>query len=87
MALSKTFRCSPENAKKALAEMESLGANVEGNASGGTLRGDTLMGHFEGTYLHDGENLTLTITKKPPLIPESFLQGRLDDLAKRYGVA
>ena len=85
MALSKTFPCDAAAVSRILGEMKSLGAEVEGDDRSGKLVGDTMMGHFEGTYEHDGTNLTLAITKKPALIPESFLQGRLDELARKYG--
>jgi hypothetical protein len=85
MALTRTFKCSPQDLSRILEEVKSLGASVEGDARSGRLVGDTLMGHFEGTYEHDGESLTLAITKKPALIPESFLAGRLDEMARKYG--
>jgi hypothetical protein len=85
MALSKTFPCDAAAVGKILGELKSLGAEVEGSEQEGKLVGNTMMGHFEGTYRHDGTNLTLAITQKPALIPESFLQGRLDELARKFG--
>ncbi len=85
MTLSTTFPCDAASVGKILSELKSLGAEVQGDDRSGKLVGNTMMGHFEGTYEHDGTSLTLSITQKPALIPESFLQGRLDELARKFG--
>lgn len=84
MALSRTFDCKTDELDKILDEVRKLGAVVEGNPSSGTLTGQTPLGAFEGTYAHDGQQVTLTITKKPALIPDAFLENRLDEMARKY---
>lgn len=85
MTLSRTFACSADEVGEILDEVRKLGARVEGDTASGNLGGDTPLGRFEGIYAHDGERLTLTITKKPVLVPDSFLESRLDEIARKYG--
>ena len=84
MALSKTFKCDADKLSRILEEVKTFGVQVQGDDKTGKLVGETMMGHFEGTYAYDGENLTLTITEKPAMIPESFLEGRLEEMVKKY---
>jgi len=84
MALSRTFACNPAEMDKILDEVRKLGAIVDGDPAGGTLTGQTPLGAFEGSYAHDGQQVTLTITKKPALVPDGFLESRLDEMARKY---
>ena len=86
MAVSRVFTCGSENLARFLDEIRGFGIRVEGDAAAGRLIGDTPMGQFEGTYAHDAGRLTLTVTQKPALVPDSFLESRLDELARRYGM-
>jgi hypothetical protein len=85
MAASKTFRCGESRFQDILRELQSLGARVEGSEQAGTLAGETILGRFEASYSHDGDELTVTVTRKPSLVTDSFLQERLDKLAHKYG--
>ena len=87
MALSRTFPCSPAVVTRILEEVRKLGAQVEGDASAGKVTGDNFLGHFAGTYNYEDGSLTLEITAKPDSIPESLLANRLDEVARRHGLA
>ena len=87
MSLSRTFPCSADQVGRLLDMVREVGAQVEGDERTGRLAGDTFMGRFEGTYDWQPEQLTLTITRRPPLVTEAFLQARLDDMARRFGAS
>lgn len=87
MSLSRTFPCSAGQVSRLLDMVREFGAHVEGDAQAGRLAGDTFMGRFEGTYAWQADQLTLTITRRPPLVTEAFLNARLDDMARRFGAA
>ena len=84
MAASKTFRCGESRFRDILGELQSLGAQVQGSEREGILAGETILGRFEASYAHDGDALTVTVTRKPSLVTDSFLQYRLDKLAHKY---
>jgi hypothetical protein len=86
MALSRTFSCSPAVVDRILDEVRKLGAQVEGDESGGAVTGNTFLGHFAGSYSYRDGNLTLAITEKPASIPDAMLASRLDEVAKRHGL-
>ena len=83
MAASKTFRCGESRFKDILGELQSMGAQVQGDERAGMLSGDTILGRFEASYSLDGDKLTVTVTRKPGLVSDSFLQERLDKLARK----
>ncbi|MFQ5767216.1 MAG: hypothetical protein ACE5ID_04455 [Acidobacteriota bacterium] len=85
--LSRRFRCEASTVGSILEEVKALGATVEGDEHSGKLVGQTFIGRFEGTYHHDGEHLTLTITQRPSVISDDLLSNRLDELAQRYGLS
>ncbi|MFQ5669313.1 MAG: hypothetical protein ACE5HD_02195 [Acidobacteriota bacterium] len=85
MDLSTTFKCDAGRVPDIIKDLKALGAEVQGDGRSGTLKGATLVGIFEGAYRHDGESLTLTITRAPAALPPSFLKDRLRDVARRYG--
>lgn len=87
MSLSRTFPCSAGQVGRMLEMVRELGAEVDGDERTGRLAGNTFLGRFEGTYAWEADQLTLTITRRPPLVTESFLMARLDDMARRFGAA
>ncbi len=84
MALLRTFKCGPGELGKILSRLEEMGAEVRGDETSGELIGDTFLGRFEGTYVLENEQLTLTITKKPAMIPDSMLEKQLDKMAREH---
>ena len=86
MALLRTFKCGPGELGKFLARIKEMGAVVTGDETSGELVGDTFLGRFEGTYVLENDQLTLTITKKPAMVPDSMLEKQLDKMASEHGV-
>lgn len=48
--------------------------NLAGNEQEGTFEGDTLLGKFEGKYSIDGDDITITIDKKPFFLSTDMIQ-------------
>jgi hypothetical protein len=75
---SRRYRCSPARLRSALDEVRRLGATVEGSESEGTVRVDTPLGRVEGEYTFDGEQLEVTLTRHPAMVPAGLVWQRLD---------
>lgn len=61
-----------DNTRRAV---ESLGATLEGDDSSGSFSGRGV----EGTYAVDGDQVTVTITKKPTLAPWPLIENLVRD--------
>ncbi|WP_330444098.1 hypothetical protein [Flavobacterium sp. C4GT6] len=48
--------------------------NLAGDDQHGNFEGSTPLGKFSGSYSIDGDNITITIDKKPMLISNSRIQ-------------
>jgi len=66
-----------ERARSALA---SIGGKLEGDATGGTVTGDTPFGRIEGTYSIVDHAVSFDITKKPVLVTCSMIESQLRGL-------
>ncbi|MFL9843683.1 hypothetical protein [Flavobacterium rhizosphaerae] len=56
---------------------------LAGNEQQGSFEGDTPVGSFEGTYLIEGDDITITITKKPFLVSNSRIQEEFEKALKK----
>ena len=79
-APERTWRCPPSTFRSALEELRSFGGTVQGSDSQGDLVLSTPAGRLEGRYSFDGEEFTVTITRKPAMIPIDMIWSRLDQL-------
>jgi len=75
---SRTWRCGPGPFRSALDELRALGGRVEGSDSEGSLAADTPVGRLEGRYRFDGDALTITVTRRPALVPIEMIWSRID---------
>ena len=48
--------------------------SLAGNEQEGTFEGDTMLGKFEGKYFIDGDDITITIDKKPFFLSTDMIQ-------------
>jgi len=76
----RTWRCSPDAFSRAIEELRRAGGVVVGGDSEGSVSASTPLGAVKGTYQFDGEELTVTITDKPALLPADMVWGRLDQI-------
>ena len=53
---------------------------MDGSPAEGSLRLDSPAGRLEGTYRFDGEELTITVTRRPAVVPLEAIWSRLDAL-------
>ena len=59
-------------------EASRYGATVTGDDASGTIRATAPGGvEAEATYAVEGDSLTLTITKKPPFVPDAMIAAAL----------
>lgn len=76
----RSWRCSPHALGRLLQELSDDGVVVEGGPGEGRVAAPTPLGDVEGRYLYDGQTLTVTITRKPGLVPIDMIWDRLDRL-------
>ncbi|MNK06551.1 hypothetical protein D3C87_244500 [compost metagenome] len=57
--------------------------NLSGNEQQGRFEGDTLLGKFEGSYTIEGDDITITIDKKPFLISNNKIQEEFEKALKK----
>ena len=77
---TRTWRCSPGAFQRALEEFRRLGGATLGADTEGTVSVSTPLGRLEGRYLFDGEELTITLTSRPPMLPIGMIWSRLDQV-------
>ncbi len=75
---TRAWRCGPGPFHAALEELRGLGGRVEGSESEGSLAADTPAGRLEGRYRFDGDTLTVTVTRKPALVPVEMIWSRIE---------
>jgi hypothetical protein len=76
--LIRSWRCGPGAVDRALEEFRRFGGQVEGGPGEGLLRAATPLGRLEGRYTFDGEELTVTVTSKPAMLPIQLIWDRVD---------
>jgi len=74
----RTWRCGPGPFHAALEDLRRFGGRIEGGESEGTMLIDTPAGPLEGRYRFDGDSLTVTVVRKPGLLPIEMIWGRID---------
>jgi hypothetical protein len=57
--------------------------NLAGDEQHGNFEGDTLLGKFEGSYAIDGDDITITIHKKPFLVSNGKIQEEFEKALKQ----
>ena len=77
---TRAYRCSPSRVRGALEEVRRQGGTVKGSESEGTVSISTPLGPVEGRFTFDGELLSVVLTRRPALVPEGMVWGRLDAL-------
>lgn len=75
---ARSWRCGPGAVERALEEFRRVGGTVAGSGSEGTLSVSTPLGRVEGRYLFDGEELTVTVTTRPSMLPLEMIWNRVD---------
>lgn len=55
---------------------------LDGNEQKGTFEGSTPVGDFEGSYVIAGDDITVTIDKKPFLVSHSRIQDEFEKALK-----
>ncbi|MGH9868198.1 MAG: hypothetical protein ACREAA_08555 [Candidatus Polarisedimenticolia bacterium] len=76
---TRTYRCSPSQVRDAMDEIRAMGGTVTGSESEGEAVIPTPLGKVEGRYTFDGEELNVTLTHRPAMVPESLIWERLDE--------
>ncbi len=76
--MKRSWRCGPHVFRSALDEFRQVGGKAQGSDSEGTLRAETPLGRLEGLYTFDGDLLTITITRRPAMLPAEMIWSRLD---------
>ena len=66
--------------KEAVAKQS--GATFNGDTSKGSFSGSTAVGTVEGNYTVNGNNVSITITKKPFVVPQSTVESKIRDWFK-----
>jgi len=79
-APARTWRCGPDAFRRAVEELRRAGGTIAGGDSEGTLSAATPLGLVKGTYRFDGEELTVTITDKPAMLPVDLVWSRMDQI-------
>ena len=77
-AMTRSWMCNPEALAGLLERARAAGATVTGSASEGVLQAATPLGPLEAAYTFDGERFTVTLTKKPAMMPLAMIWSRLD---------
>lgn len=57
--------------------------NLAGNEQHGNFEGDTPLGKFEGSYAIEGDDITITIHKKPFLVPTSLIKDEFEKALRK----
>lgn len=57
--------------------------NLAGNEQQGNFEGSTPLGSFEGSYAINGDDITITIHKKPFLVSNSRIKEEFEKALKR----
>ena len=78
--MTRSWRCPPGSLAAVLDQVGRVGASVAGSPAEGTLSAPTPLGRIEGRYRYDGDLLTVTLTKTPPLLPVEAVWSRLDGI-------
>jgi hypothetical protein len=72
------------NAETIISKAKTTIEKIEGSLNGDTSTGDfvvpSMVGEVEGSYQVQGQNLVVTITKKPMIAPYSMIE----DALKKY---
>ena len=74
----RSWRCSPQAMTRLLGDLDREGVVVEGGPVEGRVTASTPVGDIEGRYLYDGQTLTVTVTRRPVLVPIGMIWDRLD---------
>ena len=74
IAVSGNIDARLQQARAAAAE---AGGKLEGNSEAGTFAGQTPVGAIKGTYVVAGQNVTITISEKPYIVPVSVIENVL----------
>jgi hypothetical protein len=56
---------------------------LSGNEQQGNFEGDTPLGKFEGSYAIEGNDITITIDKKPFLISNGMIKDEFEKALKK----
>lgn len=56
--------------------------SLDGNEQQGSFEGSTPVGSFEGSYIISGDNITVTIDKKPFLVSHSRIKDEFEKALK-----
>lgn len=75
---SRTWRCSPSVVRQALDRFLERGGRVEGGESDGRLNISTPLGPLEGRFTFDGDLFTVTLDRRPPMVPLGLIWEELD---------
>lgn len=59
-------------------EIRRRGGTISGSESEGSVSVDTPLGQVEGSWSFDGEELSVTLLRKPAMVPETIIWERLD---------
>jgi len=65
---------------RAKQEIESSGGSFQGNSTEGSFRAKTPVGAIEGSYLIEGQSISLGITKKPFLLSCKRIEKELTEI-------
>jgi len=76
---TRVYRCTPSRVRTAMEEIRTMGGMVAGSESEGKVSIPTPLGDVEGLYAFDGEELSVTLTSKPAMVPERLIWERLDE--------
>jgi hypothetical protein len=57
--------------------------NLAGNEQQGNFEGSTPIGSFEGSYAIEGDNITITINKKPFLVSHGRIKEEFEKALKK----
>ena len=67
---------------RASGEIARSGGVFQGDSSQGNFRAKTPIGSIEGAYVIEGQNISLTITKKPLLLSCKRIEKELSGIMK-----
>lgn len=57
--------------------------NLNGNEEHGSFEGSTPVGSFEGSYTIEGNDITITIDKKPFLVSNGMIKDEFEKALKK----
>lgn len=64
-------------------QLRAAGGKFSGNASGGSFEGKSPLGQIEGRYEVVGNLVTVTITKKPFVVPHQTVESKIREYFSR----